>query len=646
MGNRRRQKRVEIAPGSRLFFFFFGCLFLVVPVISVGGLIDRSMMPRLMLLNALFLVTAFMLLGNRRLKGVDFSVVRQPIFILLAGFAALTIISTAFAGNIREAFVDISRTLLLVTGVPMAAIILVRTPRWEEKLIGLALLASAVALAFGFIQYFRDVLQSELTILPDGRALEYLVIGRHGHKNVYAAFLALMLPLTAFGIFRMKYLLKVASIMITALLLLMILLVKTRSIWLGLMVAAFLAAVLLVLFAREYGLPGRWRNLIIAAMVAGAAGILALVWVGRTADDFSIPGRVYSMFDSQSSHNIHRINVWKGSMQMIGDRPVVGVGPGNWKVQAPLYFQQKFDRAEALRWSRPHNDYIWVAAEKGILALLVFLGIFALAFRMLYRIIRRKKEDSKPGGRTFAFLLGGGLAIYMTDSFFAFPYERFEIIAALIVLLAACVAMDHQSRPAEANMHRRSLSRRTPWVILSLLVFGFGIIVGYYSARMEKNLLLARRALAMQEWDQVLTHARAAKNPFRSMDSSLYPPEFYEGVALNGAGRNEEALPVLLEAQKASPNNIWVLDRLGIVYHQLGMYDEAIEKAVKVLEIIPGLLSAMNNLAAYWYDKGDYDKARQVLDEMEELDPDPVIRDNILLMRRLMGNRPGTGQGN
>jgi tetratricopeptide (TPR) repeat protein len=68
------------------------------------------------------------------------------------------------------------------------------------------------------------------------------------------------------------------------------------------------------------------------------------------------------------------------------------------------------------------------------------------------------------------------------------------------------------------------------------------------------------------------------------------------GIALSGAGRNEEALEHLLEAVRIDPGNAKAHNNLAGVLIALGRRDEAVNHYRKVLDIDPANEQARENL--------------------------------------------------
>ena len=90
-----------------------------------------------------------------------------------------------------------------------------------------------------------------------------------------------------------------------------------------------------------------------------------------------------------------RYKLYKSTLQLISEHPILGVGPGNWKIevwQYGLYFDT-WGKSFA---QRPHNDFLWVFAEGGVLAGLSYILIFLILLRDSYLLQKNRKEEDVP----------------------------------------------------------------------------------------------------------------------------------------------------------------------------------------------------------------------------------------------------------
>ncbi len=88
--------------------------------------------------------------------------------------------------------------------------------------------------------------------------------------------------------------------------------------------------------------------------------------------------RVRSVLDISETSNARRIEIWKASLQSIIKHPLLGVGIGNF----PVVVGEDLARAKA--GSSAHNLYLNIAAEMGILALVLALWFLWLLLTKTY----------------------------------------------------------------------------------------------------------------------------------------------------------------------------------------------------------------------------------------------------------------------
>jgi len=107
-----------------------------------------------------------------------------------------------------------------------------------------------------------------------------------------------------------------------------------------------------------------------------------------------------------------RLLIWQRTLELIPERPLLGGGPDTLGERLDLVFTSH-DPSEPLRQTRvdnAHNDYLNIAANLGLPALLVYVtALFATARGWL----RRRGCDA-------VLALGAGLLCYSAQIFFSF----------------------------------------------------------------------------------------------------------------------------------------------------------------------------------------------------------------------------------
>ncbi|MEB3187841.1 MAG: O-antigen ligase family protein [bacterium] len=194
----------------------------------------------------------------------------------------------------------------------------------------------------------------------------------------------------------------------------------SRGAFLGLFAA--LGVMGLVAGQRWLGRAGR-RGVVTVAVVAVLGGLLA--WFAFQ----HAPGlqeRLASITATRThSSNSFRMNVWIGVLQMLHDSWWFGVGVGNdaFRKAYALYMVTGFEALGA------YNIFLEEAVEKGLLGLVVFLGLFAGAFIQLVRHIRRTGAWVAAAGIMAALT---GIAIHgLVDTVFYRPAVQLVFWALL-----------------------------------------------------------------------------------------------------------------------------------------------------------------------------------------------------------------------
>lgn len=133
----------------------------------------------------------------------------------------------------------------------------------------------------------------------------------------------------------------------------------------------------------------------------------------------------------QDTSTSARLQLWKSAAQMTRDHPITGTGWGTFTAQYPAYRDPR-ENSTAGRYA--HNDYIQLAAEGGIPALILMLGILAGFLLQLKRSMAMKHN---PHALEATGLLLAVLALFIHASLnFIFYFAFMNILAGLLVARA------------------------------------------------------------------------------------------------------------------------------------------------------------------------------------------------------------------
>lgn len=82
-----------------------------------------------------------------------------------------------------------------------------------------------------------------------------------------------------------------------------------------------------------------------------------------------------------------RVYAWRAGVSMLRDRPLLGVGVGSFVMGWPIYAPPE----AGTKWRAPHNTFIQVMGENGLLGSVAFLAFLATALRGLQRFGRTER---------------------------------------------------------------------------------------------------------------------------------------------------------------------------------------------------------------------------------------------------------------
>lgn len=133
---------------------------------------------------------------------------------------------------------------------------------------------------------------------------------------------------------------------------------------------------------------------------------------------------------------VARQALWSGALRMAVDRPLTGVGPGRFGIEAPGYVRNN----PIVLGSNPvvHNSYLHVLAEIGVLGLVGFVGFLASSWRMLGRGRRRAIAIEDRDGARLATAMQASLLVAIIAG--GFLSEQFTTPFWMIGALATVVA--------------------------------------------------------------------------------------------------------------------------------------------------------------------------------------------------------------
>ena len=233
--------------------------------------------------------------------------------------------------------------------------------------------------------------------VPDGRVFSSI-----GQSNALAAYLVLVLPSAASFAFDARPVVKVASLVVSSVVLLALVFTQSRGGYVGLLTAGTVVA---VGWRDELRLRRRLIVVIVVIVVTGAT----LAAGGQL-------GRVASARDASTRFHL---DAWRVAAEIAKDHPVLGTGPETFPDVFPRYAHEvlpaeRASELDAFRVESPHNVYLGIAAGSGLPALIAYLVAIGGFVVLTLRTLRIATRDVKIA---LVAVLGGVAGHLATDAF-------------------------------------------------------------------------------------------------------------------------------------------------------------------------------------------------------------------------------------
>ncbi len=441
---------------------------------------------------------------------------------------------------------------------------------------------------------------SALSLIPDllevvktGKFVEniYSATGWYAHKNFAASALLMAIPFLYLGTRQKSAIWKYMAIGGLSLAILEIVLLRTRGVWLGFL-GGVGATVMLQLLSKQK------ENKQLKLIGIGSAAFVVLL-----AIVFVASGSAEKLLDRRNIDT--RFFYWERSVQMAQEKPITGVGAGNWKINFPKYGLQGTNQSVMegeTNIIRPHNDMLWVLAEMGIPA-----WIALAAFQLMLLFICVKLLNHTDGEkRNYAMATIFGLVAFAVYGLGEFPIERPVAVGLLVLLAAEALRLGEEEQITKKELFSLSPALLNTLVIVLAI---FSLWVANKRIEGEKQADKAVNAYMKRNANNMLRYGEAAQNRFFALDIYNTPMNYFTGLGHLANQRLPQAEIEFKAALEVNPYHINTIKQLGDCYKFQGRFDDAIVRYDEALAISPMFYMASLGKAEIYLSQKKIEKA-------------------------------------
>lgn len=540
----------------------------------------------------------------------------------IALYIAIEILSFFQAVNRVEASVHLSHRMALL----LLFLVLINNVRSQDisRYLGCAAGVGIAIALIGMIQYAGwGLLWMPSAGFPSGTL---------GYRNYAAMYTILCIPLGLMHFIETRRPVEAWFWALgTALLVTFLLCTRTRGAWIGIAAGFSIAAIALFAIKTHDGRPlyhairNAFLRLHVAPALSGLVAAIAFLNVvppnmqglgfdRNRPDKAQIVNTLASILDRQDEQksNQHRMNMWRHSLDIIADHPLLGVGLGNWQFAYPAYdggdviFEGATPR-------RPHNDYIWIASELGLPGLLVHIWLLGAVFWLIFRQLRtlNRSRIHQP------LCIGISLLALSVHAIFSFPRERIAVSLLLYVLIACIAIFESENRPRTRN------SLWNPLRMGGLAILLLCIAIDMRALTFDRHFSRAITAQERNDWTLVIRETSTA------LQQGVFDAQalLLRGVAHAYMGDFEQAVEDTRRCLNYHPHFINAINNLGLMYNSQKQYQSAHDTLQRALEIAPEHADAHANMGIAHQGLGHLDASITSLERAQEIEPkNPEIR--------------------
>lgn len=346
-------------------------------------------------------------LVRERDRPLAWSPINRYIILYAAIYLAGTFFSVDLDGSLNPG-------LLRVAFILFAVVLgnAVSNRRQLDTLIFLMVLAGTAVAAYGILQYiFRWGYQSAAWVDSDMfSGIEFRVPSTLENPNMLGQYFLLAIPLGGAKLLSSReWGARIFYLCCCGIMALCMILTFSRGAWLALL----FAGLVFVLFLNP--------RLILLAPFA----LIALYFVLPE----TVITRFTSIGDLSDDSTSYRLYIWLGTLAMLKDYWLCGIGPGEdaFNMVYPAYSYN------AITAPHSHNLFLQIVCDVGITALVVFILLLFVYFRMLCSALSREKDWTS---RMLQIAFTSGACGFMVQAMTDYSFYNYRVMFLFFVFLA------------------------------------------------------------------------------------------------------------------------------------------------------------------------------------------------------------------
>lgn len=561
--------------------WLFGVLALVLPLIYHSSFLSNGANLRFLFGGICVFVAFFFLFKELKNQSLFLTKNQVLFFGLISIYLLFVLFSSSKSTNLGDAFFELSKSFLFLILVFYFFLFIKNNKniyRFAARLFSMVLILNGL---FGILQHFK--------FIKVFRKVEFGISALQFNPNINASFTLLLLPFMLWLFLKSKN--KTwKNVALLASILALLNLYFTYS-------NTFYFVFILMILGSFFFFR---KRLFQTKKTLTSSLAIAFIAVFFLATKFN-----QNNFDSAISSLNERISLWQKTSKLIQKSPFLGNGISDWKIEVLDYGTENLIASKGKRvFFHPHNDWISIAAENGLLASLAFLSAFLFLFWMLFKKL-------KSGKNTIAFCLLLSLLVYVFDSMLNFPKNQATHLFCL-ALLAGFIL----------NFEREKKGKKIPLkpFLLVFLILSLAISFVFFKRfQNESKFEEARFYFKKNNPKKTLEQLKQVNYFYYPIDViSGEPTLSYLAFYQFQNNKIQQAKNTFEEALATHPKNCQSLARVANFYSEIQDFQEAEKYYQKSISVCPCFYEARLDWSVLYYRNAEYKKAYETLEKVCE----------------------------
>jgi len=414
--------------------------------------------------------------------------------------------------------------------------------------------------------------------------------GNHGNKNVMAAALLIKFPFVLWLIINSKLLGKLLSAFVLVMGVTGLLILNTRSTYVGLLIIAIIFIATTIYFKSKQNKKAIFTQiayLIIPVIIGYFIANMFLSTAVQMQDSQGGYGTVTKRIGdiTVASEQNSRLRLWKNAIDYSIHHPLIGCGYGNWKLASIPY--EIFHTTELFVPYHAHNDFFEMFADLGVLGGISFALLFLLVPIATFSIWKNKSFTHLHLAATILFM---AVTCYAVDAFLNFPAER-TAMQSILAIAAALICIPISYQQENVNVRKSLMGVFFCVALLAIIPSIYVHKLTYDSLKIQKFVMGEVNA------DPVMKTEDVEKLPsIPDMSSSTLPLKAMIARYYIRDKNYDEALRLLKESDNVNPHLYYNDFLRTAIYAAKNNFDSALYSSKKAFYNWPNATSYYKNL--------------------------------------------------